>query len=192
MAQNGLILVKQDNVPAPGDTISVTAEQANGQSGRTYTRFRRNTAEYGGTPHRVEKAELTGRSDNHGNVWVSVDLSPIEGAGAAGSGQQSRAGAAPASSNQREENIAQAGAFNAGLAIAVAEVQAGAYSTGQLVDRVKHWHGELIGFRRAIVGLQQAEPQPQPEPAQQQIQQEQPPAQTETAQPATADDDIPF
>lgn len=179
----GLLCCKPENKPNPGDVVSLSVEQATGQSGTAYTRFRRNTAEYGGSPYRVDSVSETGRSDQHGNVWLNLAATPTEGAGAASSGQAGMGGTAPAASNSdRDEGMAQAGAFNAGVTIAAALLQKGEITPEQVVGTVEHWAQRLLALRRSGVqavtvttsegngqppqGGNQPEAQPQEQPAQ--------------------------
>ncbi len=168
----GFMLAKRPPVVGEVENFSYTEET--GQNGTAYTRIRRNGPEYGGSPYKVLQAAPTDRQpDQHGNKGYNITLA--ETTEATSFSQGTAAAPAAPQENTREENIAQAGAFNA----AVELVASGRVPLGtDVLATIEEWHGKLIGFRRQIVGLESADPKGSP---------------AEPFGPPTPDDDgIPF
>jgi hypothetical protein len=73
---SGLLVCKPDNAPSIGSIESLSYQRLAGQSGKSYLRFKRDSAQYGGHPFRILTAEKTDYSDQHGNVSFNISVSP--------------------------------------------------------------------------------------------------------------------
>ena len=183
----GLLLCKPENVPTVGELSEFTIEDATSKAGKPYKRFRRNTAEYGGTPYKVISASQTGHSDQHGNVWVNVEA-------------EEQAGATPPSApatQERNAQIAWAGAIARATELVIARGMTGPDQAIPAIRElaVQEFYplihgGPLAASSTDAQGTPEATAETPPAASQgAQEGNEQAPAQGQTS---TDDDDIPF
>lgn len=173
---NGLLRVKPANVPEVGNVVSLSASTVTGKSGKPYTKFKRDTAEYGGVDCTIVSVKPLGEPDQHGNVMLVLDVEgPLS---VAAEGASAGPVAAPNASNgrsgddDRTEQINRSVAYKGAVEICAARIQQGELKPEDAASAI-------ATLTTALLPVVTGESSPPTPPAQ-------------SGSPVKTDDDIPF
>jgi hypothetical protein len=79
MTISGLLTVKPANTPKVGDIRCYAVENRVAQSGKEWTKVKGSSPDNGGQSYKVISVRPTGRTDQHGNISLNVEIEPSSG-----------------------------------------------------------------------------------------------------------------